>query len=150
MGILLYLICTFCAWTYTLFRWSPVSPHIVRFFYGMMAPYQNYSLINVELIAEGQADDGIRKRIDLGPYFPESRGERAFRTFLIDFRVQGTENTRHAYRRLAEAIRAQEAARGRDCRTVELTFESWPVSPKGFSALRLPPFTAQIDPLALE
>lgn len=116
----------------------------------MMAPYQGYSENNFAMIAEGQSPNGQWTKIDIDSYFPGSRGERGFRTFLLSFRTRGAETTTEGYRALAEQIRRREEALGRSWNEVRLSFESWPVSPEGFDAQRRAPFVEHIDPLGIE
>ncbi len=146
MGILAYLFLTFCAWTYTLFRWSPLPWHAERFFFGMMAPYQGYSLQNVEMVAEGKRANGTWERIDVQSYFPGSRGERNFRSFLLDFRTSD-EAAKIAYKKFAGLVRTHESIHGKLYDEVRITFDAWPVSPEGWYAMRKPPFVQRVDPL---
>lgn len=146
MGILLYLFFTFCAFTYTLFRWPALPGHAERFFFGMMGPYQGYSLQNVEMVAEGKNAHGTWETIDLQPYFPGSRGERGFRSFLLDFRTS-EEATTLAYRRFERLIQEYESAHGRSYIGVSVSFDAWPASPEGWYAQRKPPFVKRVDPL---
>jgi len=64
LGILAYLFLTLCAFSYTFSRRSPLPAQYVRYFYGMMAPYQGYTVTNFALIAEGQTSAGTIERID--------------------------------------------------------------------------------------
>ncbi|TSC60805.1 MAG: hypothetical protein Greene041662_37 [Candidatus Peregrinibacteria bacterium Greene0416_62] len=150
LGIGLYLFVTANALAYTVFRKSLLPTPIIRYFYGMMAPYQGYSTHNAELVAEGQKTDGAWEVIDLLPYFPGSIGERTFREFLLSHRAQGKEATRQGYEHLIEQIRIQEAHRGRTYSDIRLAFDTWPMAPDGYETLRLPAFTRRIDPLTLE
>ncbi len=147
IGILLYLLLTWSALTYTLFRWSPVHPRIVRFFYGMMAPYQENSVNNMDIVAEGKTPQGTWVVIDLHPYFLQSPSERVFHALLLSFRARGKQAGQHAYDRLSAEIRRLEEERGREYAEVRLFFEEWPASPEGFTALRTPLFIKQLSPL---
>lgn len=150
LGIGLYLFVTANALTYTIFRRSLLPTPVIRYFYGMMAPYQGYSTQNIELVAEGKRADDSWETIDLLPYFPGSTGERTFREFLLSHRAQGKEVTRQGYARLAEEIRIQETHRGRPYTEIRLAFDTWPMAVDGYEMLRLPAFTRRIDPLTLE
>lgn len=148
--IALYLLLTANALSYTLFRASLFPTRIIRYFFGMMAPYQGYSTRHLELVAEGETSEGAWERIDLLPYFPGSTGERTFRQFLLSMRVRGDDAARDGYRRMAEEIRSREAENGRIWTAVRLSMETWPVSPDGFETLRVPAFTRRLDPFTLE
>lgn len=150
MGILLYLFFTCSALSYTLFRRSPLPPRIIRFFYGMMAPYQQNSVENIDIVAEGKTADGTWVTIHLDPYFLQSPSERVFQALLLSFRARGTQSAQSAYDRLAAAILAQEHARGRQYADIRLFFEQWPASPEGFSAQHIAAFTKRLDPLDVE
>ncbi len=147
MGILLYLFFTCSALSYTLFRWSPVHPRIVRFFYGMMAPYQENSVNNIDIVAEGKTPQGTWMVIDLHPYFLKSPSERVFHALLLSFRTRGKQAGQNAYDRLSAEIRRLEEERGREYSEVRLFFEEWPASPEGFSAQHIAVFTKRLDPL---
>jgi hypothetical protein len=148
-GISLYLLLTACAFSFTLFRWSPLPFPLVKFFYGMMAPYQDYSDRNADLVAEGQKADGTWEHIDLLPYFPVSTGERTYRMYMQTARNRGSDIAEASYERFRELLHERENARGRVYSDVRLAFEIWPASPAGFEALRLPTFTERFDPMAL-
>lgn len=150
LGIALYLSFTANALVYTVIHRSLLPTPVIRYFYGMMAPYQGYSTYNVELVAEGKKADGSWDTIDLLPYFPGSTGERTFREFLLSHRVRGQEVTQRGYERMAEQLREKESKHGRPYAAVRLIFEMWPVSPDGYESFRLPAFTERRDPLTLQ
>lgn len=149
-GIGLYLFFTANAFAYTIAQRSLLPRRVVRYFYGMMAPYQGYSTHNFELVAEGKAEDGSWKVINLLPYFPGSTGERTFREFLLSRRAQNEAATQQGYANLAEQVRLKEAEYGRIYSEVRLSFDTWPMAPDGYETLRLVTFTHRVDPLTLE
>lgn len=149
-GIGLYLFFTANAFAYTIAQRSLLPRRVVRYFYGMMAPYQGYSIYNFELFAEGKTESGSWETIDLLPYFPGSTGERTFREFLLSRRAQNEEATRRGYEHLARELRRKETEHGRIYSEVRLAFDTWPMAPDGYERLRLPAFTKHVDPLTLE
>ncbi|OGJ60701.1 hypothetical protein A3C37_00710 [Candidatus Peribacteria bacterium RIFCSPHIGHO2_02_FULL_53_20] len=149
-GIGLYLFVTANALVYTVFRKSLLPTPVLRYFYGMMAPYQGYSTYNFELVAGGKTEEGAWEMIDLLPYFPGSTGERTFREFLLSRRAQGEEETRKGYEQLAGQLRRTEAEHGRSYTEIRLSFDTWPMARDGYEALRLPAFTRRVNPITLE
>jgi len=129
--LLSYIFVTFCALYYTLARKQ--IPHvdwpIITHFYAMMAPFQNYTTENAELVAEGMVSDGTWHRIDLTQYFPHSRGEIAIRT-----RLSGFTDTQSRYRTMAKRLQELETVKGRQYSSVRLIWEKWPKSQYGFYA----------------
>ncbi|OGJ59800.1 hypothetical protein A2881_00835 [Candidatus Peribacteria bacterium RIFCSPHIGHO2_01_FULL_55_13] len=150
LGVALYIFLTLNGLAYTVAQRSLLPRRAVRFFYGMLAPYQSYGTNNVELVAEGKTKDGSWETIDLLPYFPGSTGERTFRELLLSRRAQGETATAQGYAGLAEQIRIKEMDRGRSYSEVRLHIDTWPMAPDGYEVLRLPVFTKAIDPVSLE
>lgn len=115
-----------------------------------MAPYQQYRTFNEQLTARGKVGD-IWKAIDLAPYFPYVRGERAMRSYLVTFRKRGDTVWPRKYKEYAELIRLMEGRDGRQWEEVSLHIEHWPMSPAGYEYLRHDPFieykTITHDPL---
>ena len=107
-----------------------------------MGPYQQYQTYNEELIAEGRRNDGAWERIDLLPYLPYMRGERAVRSYLISFRNKG-ENWTDSYRDFARMLREHETAQGKNYESVRLLLERWPVSTTNYETLRASPFLSE-------
>ncbi len=125
--LLAYIFLTFCALCYTLFRAQipGVQWPFVTHFYAMMAPFQNYTTHNVELVAEGY--NGTWERIDLTQYMPHSRGEIAIRSRMSSF------NDKTAiYTTMAQKLLEKEMERGRTYSTVRILWEKWPKSQYGF------------------
>tara|TARA_Y100000310_G_scaffold9629_1_gene10327 strand:- start:127 stop:564 length:438 start_codon:yes stop_codon:yes gene_type:complete len=138
---MIYLIMTVAGFSYTLFRvWIPGVPRKLAIFsYGMMAPYQTYRTFNEELIAEGRTSEGDWERINLDPYLPFIRGEKAHRSYLVSFRYGGHDiDTK--YEEYAQKLKNLEADRGREWERVRLTLEKWWMSPTGYEYLRREPF----------
>ncbi len=140
--VVFYIAMTLAGLSYTLLRYSvPGVPwQIRRFSYGMMAPFQNYLTSNEELIAEGRLVGGDWQRIDIDPYFPFIRGEKAMRSYLVSFRNQGDDIWPEKYRQLARSIQLLEADEGRQWESVKLGLEKWPMSTGGYAFLRIAPF----------
>ena len=122
--VLFYIFLTLNGLAYTVAQRSLLPKQAVRFFYGMLAPYQSYGTQNVELVAQGKTEDGSWETIDLLPYFPGSTGERRFRELLLSRRAQGEVATEEGYAQLAEQIRIKEAERGRMYSEVQLHIDT--------------------------
>jgi len=127
--ILAYIFLTICALSYTLGRKQipKVDWAYVTHFYAMMAPFQNYTKNNAELMIYGQ--DASRKwtKIDYKPYFPFSRGEYAIRIRLTSFR-----DKKPYYTEIARRILIAENANGKAYTSVRLQWEKWPKSQYDF------------------
>ena len=139
-----YLGITLTALLYTLFRIQlPLVPSfLMHFSYGMMAPYQGDNERNDDLYAEGELPDGHRARIDLAPYFPYGFGERNVRMYLRSFSPDSAR--RHqGYVSLAEQLLVSERKLGTPYVSLKLYGETWPRSPAGFEALRVPAFVSR-------
>ena len=139
--IICYILVTFAGFCYTMFRvWIPGVPRKLTIFsYGMMAPYQSYRTFNEELIAEGRVPGGAWEEINLDPYLPYIRGEKAHRSYLVSFRYGG-KDIDEKYREYARRVQQLEAQRGREWSGVRLTLEKWPMSPAGYEYLRVDTF----------
>ena len=112
---------------------------VLRYFYGMMAPYQGYSTVNADLLAEGKNPDGTWERIDLDRYYPMIRGNRIMYRRLRSFLSQGEAAHQQKYTELATLLLKREKRRGETYAAVRLTWQEWPVSPLGWDALRREP-----------
>lgn len=134
VAIAFYIVMTVSGMSYTLFRYKiPLVPKKVWVFsYGMMAPFQQYRTYNEELVAEGRMPGGEWKPIDTDQYFPFIRGERAMRSYLAIFRMQGDDVWPDKYRTLARAIQSLEAEQGREWQSVRLHLQKWWMSPAGY------------------
>jgi len=119
---------------YTMTREYPPFIHwrLSRFSYGMIAPWQTYTVNNTELIAEGKLSDGSWERIDLKRYFPYQIGERNIRETIRTLGGNRTEEYRH----MASEIQERENERGKTYSNIRLSWEKWPKSPLGYEALR--------------
>ncbi|TSC57890.1 MAG: hypothetical protein Greene041619_895 [Candidatus Peregrinibacteria bacterium Greene0416_19] len=137
-----YGVITLTAFIYTLtrIRLLPASVWpLVDHSYSMMAPYQGDDEWNADLLAEGLRSDGRWESINLGPYFPQGRGEANVRAFLKGFwrREKGRWFAR--YSELARQLLLHERGRGRSIVSVRLTLERWPRAPESFGHLRAGP-----------
>ena len=144
--IFVYLLLTLSAFCYTLSRW-PIFLRLplTSIAYSMMAPYQSYTVRNIDLLAEGQLPDGTWHKIDLTPYFPFDSGETMDRKYLFTFRWRGSDAHLAAYHSLASQVLAHEQENGKPYKALRLSWQSWPASPAGYDALRLSAFTETIS-----
>lgn len=140
--VVVFIAMTISGMSYTLFRYKlPGVPRSVRqFSYGMMAPYQTYRTHNEQLTAHGKHPDGSWEVINMDEYLPYVRGERAMRSYLLTFRVQGDEVLYTKYTEFAEQVKRLELDRGREWEAIKLTIQVWPMSPAGYEYLRIDPF----------
>ncbi len=123
--------------TMTKVQWFPfISWKVLRYHYGMMAPYQGFSTMNMDLLAEGERADGTWEEIDMSPYYPMHRGSAIMYRRLRSFFPEGEEVHGEKYRELALLLKEREMERGREYASVRLTWVEWPASPEGFDALK--------------
>jgi hypothetical protein len=121
-------------------RWPRFIPwQLTAISYGMMGPWQSYTVENARLIAYGETTLGTWEPIDLEAYYPFLRGEAGIRMMLRPFLAKRGEK----YQELAQQLRALEAKRGRPYGRVRLYWEKWPKSPLGFEALRQEPYVTR-------
>jgi hypothetical protein len=121
-------------------RWPPFIPwRLAMMSYGMMGPWQGYTLNNSRIVARGLTKEGQWESIDLEAYFPFLRGETGIRMLLRPFRNQ----KRGKYRGLAQRLLELEANKGRTYSSVRLSWEKWPKSPLGFHARRTKPWLTE-------
>lgn len=146
--VMCYLSVVASALLFTLQRITlPIPRTLLLFSYATMAPYQGYTRENDELIAEGRLEGGSIIPINLKPYYPLGHGWESVRMRLRSFRVSddddpgGREALRVKYRELAFLLLERERIRGRSFQSVRLLWEEWPLSPRGYTSLRFPPFT---------
>ncbi|MBT4119969.1 MAG: hypothetical protein HOG89_00475 [Candidatus Peribacter sp.] len=127
--ILVYIFLTICALVYTLSKKQ--VPHVkwpfVTHFYAMMAPFQNYTTDNAEMMIYGQDASGHWTKIDYQTYFPFGRGEYAIRIRMTSFGDKKSKYTEIA-RRILEA----ENANGAQFTSVRMQWEKWPKSQYDF------------------
>lgn len=109
---------------------------VLRYFYGMMAPYQGYSVVNADLLAEGKRADGTWEKINLDPYYPMIRGNQIMYRRLRSFLAQGEEKHKQKYTELATLLLERERRQGETYLAVRLAWQEWPASPLGWDALR--------------
>ncbi|MDP7069546.1 MAG: hypothetical protein QF815_03380 [Candidatus Peribacteraceae bacterium] len=145
--VIAFLTGTVVGFCVTLFRYSiPYYPIVLRnYHYGMMAPFQGYDRMNIELIAEGKSENGQWERIDIDQYLPYGRGEKSMRAGLTSFRFKGKEALADAYRRIALRMQQLEQDRDRTWSSVRLATEKWPMSKDGYEALRNESNITRID-----
>ena len=139
--IVLYCVVTFSAFVYTFTRIElPIVPRpLMRFSYGMMAPFQGYLTENWELVAHGKKSDDQWERIDLHTYIPFARGEFNMRGALLRFMIQGEEIHRQQYINFATQLLERE----QNYKAIKLAIERWPVSTVSYEELRIPAFTTE-------
>lgn len=138
----IYVILTFFAFCFTMFRWKPLGFTIIFPSYGMMAPYQGYAREHRELIAQGRKNDGSIERINMLSYYPGRRGEGVVRQQMRALEwFRGTGALLASYKHLATQIQEHERAQGRDYISVSLAWEVWPPSLEDYEKFRHPPFT---------
>ena len=140
--VVTYLAITAEALLYTLFRVRAWPWPLVRWSYGMMAPYQGDTDFNDDLLAEGKRADGTWQKIDLDPYFPVGHGEKNVRKHLRTFKpAEGVDPAGYhaAFSVFGKQLLERERLRGREYRAVRLTWQQWPRSPLGYEARKNPP-----------
>ncbi len=141
--VLVYLAITAAAYIYTISGYKvPLLPWpLVRFSYGMMAPFQGYVTFEQGLLAEGSNDNQHWEKINHQKYFPYLRGERVLREWLLPFREPDKKALlKKKYGDLAAQIQAAEAREGRNYLRIRLHWERWPVSPLGHEVLHKDPY----------
>jgi len=125
------------AFTMTKVEWFPFIPwKVLRYHYGMMAPYQGYSTTNADLLAEGKKSDDTWEEIDLAPYYPMHRGSAIMYRRLRSFYPESKELHQKKYEELAALLKKHEGGRGRAYEAVRLTWIEWPTSIEGFTAMK--------------
>jgi hypothetical protein len=123
-----YIFLTICALCYTLGRKQipGVKWPFVTHFYAMMAPFQNYTTQNAELVVEGYSGNTWQK-IDLTQYLPHGRGEIAIRTRMSSFG-----DKKSVYKQMAHELYDLEKGQGRTYSHIRIVWEKWPKSQYGF------------------
>ena len=99
----------------------------VTHFYAMMAPFQNYTTDNSEMMAYGKYPNGNWEKIDMTEYFPASRGEYAIRIRMSSF-----SDKRAKYREIARHILADKNKQGKGFVALRMQWEKWPKSQYDF------------------
>lgn len=146
-GVVLgYLTITAGAFVFTMTKLEPPLPdQLVRWSYGMMAPYQGDTSWNADFVYEGRLPDGSWETIDVDPYMPYGFGERNVRKFLRVYARFGLPMQRRKFTEFGQQLLDRERARGRQYSAVRIFFESWPRSPAGYGHLRTPLFRIAYD-----
>ena len=99
----------------------------VTHFYVMMAPFQNYTTDNSELMIYGKLPSGVWEKIALNEYFPASRGEIAIRIRMSSFK-----DKKAKYAAIAKHILDEERRQGKEYVSVRAQWEKWPKSQYDF------------------
>lgn len=136
--LLYFLVMTFYALAFTITRvqFLPFIPWtVLRFHYGMMAPYQSTSPLNADLLAEGLRE-GSWRRIDLDPYYPMILGNQVMYRRMRSFSFLEPEIHQQKYGELAEKLLELAEKKGQRYESIRLTWQEWPKSPKGWDAGR--------------
>ncbi len=134
----LLILATALLYVLSRFPLPPILRPIVRFHYGMIAPYQGDTDWNAALSAVATLPGGATERVDLSPYFPHFFGEANARQFLLGFQARGDLVRREKYAELAQQLLERERVRGKRYASLALSFDQWPRSPEGFFALHDP------------
>lgn len=127
--LLTYIFLSFCALSYTLARKQ--IPHVdwpmVTHFYAMMAPFQNYTTHNAQMMIYGKDAEDQWTKIAVEPYYPFWHGEYAIRIRMTSFTDKKAKYT-EVSRRILEA----ENAKGHEYVSVRMQWEKWPKSQYAF------------------
>jgi hypothetical protein len=144
--ILAYLLITGAAFIYTMTGIAlPVPWHLLRWSYGMMAPYQGDTDWNADIRAEGKLPSGSWETIRLQPYYkPFGHGEEMSRKYLVQEAATNIAGKEQLYRKIAEQLLTHQKRAGKEYTTVRIWRDRWPRSPEGFEAQRLPAFTETV------
>lgn len=152
--IFFYFAITASAILFTLTRIRvPFLPwFFIRWSYNVMAPYQGDTDFNDDLVAEGELPNGVWEQVNLDPYLPFGKGERNVRKHLRSFQMR----EQHffpdpaddglylaKFQEFATQLLAHEREKGNTYEAIRLTWVSWPRSPDGYEALRIPLFTKE-------
>ena len=119
--LLYFLFMTLYALIFTMTRvqYFPFIPWtVLRFHYGMMAPYQGISATNADLLAEGLRE-GSWHRIDLDPYYSMVRGSQVMYRRMRSFSFLEPEVYQQKYSELAKKFLRLEAERGEEYESIE-------------------------------
>lgn len=136
--LLYFLSMTAYAFLYTMSRVEmfPFIPWVVlRYHYGMMAPYQGYATENADLLAEG-LEEGAWQRIDLDPYYPMILGNQIMYRRMRSFSFLEPEIHQKKYGELAQKLLMLEAEKEEQYESIRLTWQEWPMSIEGWDAGR--------------
>lgn len=85
------------------------------------------------MVAEGKTVNGQVVRIDIEQYMPFKHGEASIRYRMSTFRDKPG-----AYKKVGEQLLKLEYAKGHAYEQIEVIWESWPKSTKGYNADRTP------------
>ena len=136
--LLYFLFITGYAFAYTMVRveFLPFVPWVVlRYHYGMMAPYQGINAFNVDLLAEGLRNNEWRT-IDLDSYYPMILGNKIMYRRMRSFSFLGVKAHGKKYAELAQKLLTLEKEKGSAYESLRLTWQEWPKSPLGWDVER--------------
>ena len=139
--VIVFLILTLTALILTMTKLLVLPLSIVRWSYGMMAPYQGDTYFSADFVYEGRLPDGSWEVITIDPYMPYEFGETNVRKFLRIYQDRGTEGQRKKFTDFALILLERERARGTPYTAVRIWFEQWDRSSGGYEFLRTPLFT---------
>ncbi len=142
--VIVYCLMTVSALFFTMTKTAFPLPHpVIRWNYGMMAPYQGDTTWNADFIYEGRRADGTWEVINTDPYLPHGFGEKNVRKFMRVFAYLGGLGHRVKFGEYALLLMDRERARGRDYRAIRVWFDQWDRSPAGYEYLHTPLFTTR-------
>lgn len=138
-----YLAWTACAFVLTMTKIQLLPMGILRWSYGMMAPYQGDTPWNADFAYEGRLPSGTWETIDIDHYFPQQQGERNVRKFIRTYQAEGPAAHTEKFTEFAQILLGHERDRGKQYDAVRIWYEEWPRSPAGYQALHLSTFTTR-------
>jgi hypothetical protein len=142
-AVVLYVLVTACAFVLTMTKIPLLPIPIVRWSYGMMAPYQGDADWNADFLYEGRLPDGSWATIDADRYYPQQFGERNVRKFLRMYQALGPREHVRKFTELALLLLNHEHKRGQPFTAVRISYEEWPRSPAGYWFLHQPAFVTR-------
>jgi hypothetical protein len=140
--IAFYLWITLCAFLLTILRIRLFYPKdLVIYSYGMMAPYQSYTPINGDILAEGRTADGTWHVIDLSPYYPVIFGERNAREYFAMYTYTTDPAQRGSSREeFARTLGRLENEKGKNFTAIRISWQQWPAMTDNYHFLKVPAF----------
>lgn len=140
--VLGYLGITLSAFVFTMTKVPfPLPLSVIRWSYGMMAPYQGDVSWNADFLYEGQLPDGTWENIGIDAYMPYGFGERNVRKFLRVYELLGKQERRKKFNEFALQLLDHERERGKPYTAMRVLFDQWDRSPAGYEYLHMPLFT---------
>lgn len=132
--VVAYLILVLLGAAHAVRRLSPVPfGRVTIFMYGMLAPYQGYSVTSEGFFAEGLVQ-GTWYPIDLAPYYPVLAGERSMREWHLYDNWAHFPSTEAAHRAFAERLFSlvDRYGSGRRIESLRLSWVQWEPAPDRF------------------